>query len=160
LSGNHAEIAKWRRAQAERLALGLAVQQADERGAIDLSGAPQAGHVVLFSDFLGPLDAIDAALVTAAGRGMKGVLVQILDPVEEVFPFDGRTRFESLSGDARFETLRAADLRAAYLDRLAQRKARLAALAQGAGWHATVMHTDRPAAEGLVWLHQALGGFA
>lgn len=148
------------RAQAERLALGLGTQQADERGAIDLSGAPQAGHVVLFSDFLGPLNAIDAALATAAERGMKGVLVQILDPVEEVFPFDGRTRFESLSGDASFETLRAADLRAEYLDRLAQRKARLAALAQGAGWHATVMHTDRPAAEGLVWLHQALGGFA
>lgn len=146
------------RAQAERLAAGLIEDAAAERGAIDLTAAPFGGHVVLFSDFLGPMEPVERALGQAAARGMMGCLVQILDPVEEVFPFDGRTRFESLSGDMAHETLRAGDLREAYLSRLAARKDRLAALTAGNGWHHVTLHTDRPPAEGLLWLHAALGG--
>ncbi len=58
---------------------------------------------------------------------MKGALVQILDPQEEAFPFDGRTIFESVGGTLRHETLKAGDLRDRYLERLSERKARLAA---------------------------------
>lgn len=148
------------RAQAERLAMGLGDDETNERGNIDLSAAPFGGHIVLFSDFLGPMEPVERALGQAAARGMQGCLVQILDPVEEDFPFDGRTRFESLSGDAAHETLRAGDLRDAYLSRLAARKDRLAALTSGNGWHHVTLHTDRPAAQGLMWLHQALGGEA
>ena len=113
--------------------------------------------MVLFSDFLGDMAAVDAALALAGARAMRGILVQVLDPVEEDFPFDGRTRFESMSGHLTFETLRAADLRDEYRARLAARKDRLALLARDAGWHATTLHTDRPAAEGLLWLYHALG---
>ncbi len=48
--------------------------------------------------------------------------MQILDPQEEAFPFDGRTIFESIGGTLRHETLKAGDLRDRYLDRLAARK--------------------------------------
>ena len=148
------------RAQAEALALALADQDAAgaEHGAVDLHAAPAGGHVVLFSDFLGDLAPLEAALALAAARSMRGILVQVLDPVEEHFPFDGRTRFESMSGHLSHETLRAADLRGAYRDRLAARKDRLAALARDTGWHATTLHTDRAPALGLLWLYQALGG--
>ncbi|GAB4265743.1 MAG: DUF58 domain-containing protein [Pararhodobacter sp.] len=148
------------RSQAALISLALA-EEADagpERSAIDLRAAPAGGHVVLFSDFLGDLDAVQAALSQAAARNMRGILVQVLDPAEEDFPFDGRTRFESMSGHQSFETLRAGDLRAAYRDRLAARKDRLAALAGQAGWLATTLHTDRSPAEGLLWLYHALGG--
>ena len=147
------------RGQAEQLSLALATESApgDEHAALDLHAAPAGGHVVLFSDFLGDMDAVERALDMAASRAMRGILVQVLDPVEEDFPFDGRTRFESMSGHLNFETLRAADLRAAYRDRLAARKDRLAGLARQTGWHATVMHTDRAPAEGLLWLYHALG---
>ncbi|MEZ5751028.1 MAG: DUF58 domain-containing protein [Paracoccaceae bacterium] len=131
-----------------------------EHVAPDLGAAPTGGHVVLFSDFLGDLGPVEAALAQAAHRAIRGIIVQVLDPVEESFPFDGRTRFESLSGHLDFETQRASDLREAYLGRLAARKARLAGLAAQAGWHATTLHTDRTAAEGLLWLYQALGGGA
>lgn len=146
-------------AQAELLALALAQggDDAAEHLAPDLHAAPGGGHVVLFSDFLGELSAIEAALAQAAARAMRGILVQILDPVEEAFPFDGRTRFESMSGHLAYETLRAGDLREAYRARLAARKDHLAALSRQTGWHATVMHTDRPAAEGFLWLYHALG---
>lgn len=147
------------RAQANALAFALAEapQATSEHGTIDLHAAPNGGHVVLFSDFLGDMAAVDAALALAAARAMRGILVQVLDPVEEDFPFDGRTRFESMSGHLTFETLRAADLRDEYRARLAARKDRLALLARDAGWHATTLHTDRPAAEGLLWLYHALG---
>ena len=128
-----------------------------EHGVIDLHASPAGGHVVLFSDFLGDLTAVQAALSLAAARTMRGILVQVLDPAEESFPYDGRTRFESMSGHLSFETLRAGDLRGDYRDRLAARKDQLQAMARQSGWHATTLHTDRPATEGLLWLYQALG---
>ncbi|WP_323035740.1 DUF58 domain-containing protein [Pararhodobacter sp.] len=147
------------RAQAELLTMALATEAATttEHGAVDLHAAPTGGHVVLFSDFLGDLSAIETALDQAANRAMRGILVQILDPVEEDFPFDGRTRFESMSGHLSYETLRASDLRTDYAARLAARKDHLAGLARQSGWHATTLHTDRPASEGLLWLYHALG---
>ncbi|MGY6535792.1 MAG: DUF58 domain-containing protein [Pararhodobacter sp.] len=121
-----------------------------------LATLPAGGHAVLFSDFLGDLAPVEAALSEAATRNIGGLLVQVLDPAEEVFPFEGRTRFESMSGHLRFETLRAADLRAAYLQRLAARKDALKSLAQHAGWRFTTLHSDSPPASGLMWLWQAI----
>ena len=145
------------RAQAERLALALDTAPAKlEHATPDLSAIPTGGHALLFSDFLGDLSAIEASLNLAASRNLRGLLVQVLDPAEEGFPFDGRTRFESMSGHLTFETLRAGDLRAAYRDRLAARKDMLSALARHAGWRFTTLHTDSPAAAGLSWLYHAL----
>jgi uncharacterized protein (DUF58 family) len=148
------------RGQAELLSLALANEGGidEERGPLDLHAAPAGGHVVLFSDFLGDLGRIEAALSLASARNMRGILVQVLDPVEEDFPFDGRTRFESMTGHQSYETLRAGDLRAAYRARLAARKDHLAAMARQSGWHATTLHTDSAPAEGLLWLYHALGG--
>jgi hypothetical protein len=57
----------------------------------------------------------EAALAQPPRATCAGLLVQVLDPVEESFPFDGRTRFESdVRASALFETLRAGDLRTAY----------------------------------------------
>jgi uncharacterized protein (DUF58 family) len=145
-------------AQAGRLALALAAAgDAAEHGSPDLRHIPTGGHAVLISDFLGDLAPLRAALATAEGRNLRGLIVQVLDPVEEAFPYDGRTRFESMSGHLAWETLRAGDLRVAYRDRLAARKDELRTLARHAGWQATVLHTDHPATAGLLWLYHALG---
>lgn len=145
------------RSQAERLALALSTTPgAQEHAAPDLGASPVGGHAVLFSDFLGDTAPVEAALRLASSRNMRGLLVQVLDPAEEGFPFDGRTRFESMSGHLSFETLRASDLRAAYRDRLAARKDLMAGLARHAGWQFTTLHTDSPAATGLSWLYNAL----
>jgi uncharacterized protein (DUF58 family) len=93
---------------------------------------------------------------TPPGAAFAGVLVQVLDPVEEAFPFDGRTVFESPGGSIRFETLRASGLRQAYLDRLAARKERLADLARRTGWRFRTHHTGDPAQGALLWLYTAL----
>jgi MoxR-like ATPase len=82
--------------------------------------------------------------------------VQVLDPDEEVFPYDGRTVFESMTGAIRFETLKAKSLREAYLSRLAERKAHLQDLCRRTGWRYHLHHTDQPAEPTLLWLYRAL----
>ena len=67
---------------------------------------------------------VKSALTEAADRGIAGVLLQVLDPQEEAFPFDGRTIFDSVGGTLSHETLKAGDLRERYLTRLAERKRR------------------------------------
>ena len=105
-----------------------------------------------------PVASTLAALTTAADRGVKGILMQVLDPAEEDFPFDGRTIFESMGGSLRHETLKAGDLRSRYLERLAERKDRLSSLAAATGWHWQCHHTGTPAQTALLWAYAALGG--
>lgn len=84
-------------------------------------------------------------------------MLQVLDPVEEAFPFDGRTIFESMTGAVRHETRKAGNLRDRYRARLAERKARLSDLAAKAAWLFHTHHTDRPAQGALLWMYHALG---
>lgn len=122
------------------------------------AGLVAYGRAVFFSDFLGNLAPVQAALTAAADRGLRGALVQVLDPLEEDFPFTGRTVFESMAGSLRHETHQAADLRARYLARLAERKDQLQALARSVGWHVCHHHTGQPAQAALLWLYNALQG--
>ncbi|TMV65975.1 DUF58 domain-containing protein, partial [Thioclava sp. BHET1] len=95
---------------------------------------PRHGWAIFISDFLGDPAPLADALEQAAGQGLRGVLLQILDPQEEAFPFRGRTIFESITGAIRHETQRADDLRSRYLARLAERKDWLSLQARQTGW--------------------------
>jgi uncharacterized protein (DUF58 family) len=116
------------------------------------------GRAVFISDFLGDLSGLQRSLAQAAASGVKGLLVQVLDPDEEAFPFDGRTVFVSMGGSLAHETQSAGDLRGRYLARLGERKARLAELAQAAGWVYASHHTGQPATTALLWTYRALQG--
>ncbi len=140
------------------IAQALAAQHSAEFGAPSLNDAISYGRAVVISDFLGDLAPLQAAMAVAADKGVRGLMVQILDPVEEDFPFDGRTVFQSMGGGIAFETQEAGDLRARYQDRLAARKAELAQMARALGWHVSCHHTGTPALPTLLWAHQALGG--
>jgi uncharacterized protein (DUF58 family) len=143
------------RAQLIRLIEGMTASTADY-GAPDVAGLTGHSRAVFFSDFLGDPEEVETALGMASDRGVRGALVQILDPAEEEFPFDGRTIFESMGGSLRHETLRAGDLRQRYLDRLAERKARLEELARTFGWHYLCHHSGQSAQSALLWLYAAL----
>jgi uncharacterized protein (DUF58 family) len=140
------------RAQLEPLAFALLGTDAMDYGTPPPATLPAHSRAVLVSDFLGDPAGVQDMVVRAADRGIRGALVQILDPAEEEFPYHGRSIFESMSGALRHETLRANDLRARYRDRLAARKDALAALARTTGWHVLVHHTDQPPATALMWL--------
>jgi uncharacterized protein (DUF58 family) len=125
-------------------------------GAPEVRGMTAHSRAVFVSDFLGDVAAVGAALTKAADKGVKGAILQVLDPQEEAFPFDGRTIFESMGGGLRYETMKAGDLRSRYLDRLAARKAALADLARVTGWQYHCHHTDTSAASALLWLYGAM----
>ncbi len=145
------------RAQMLRLAAGLGDDIADYAAPV-ADGIVSHGRAVFVSDFLGDLGGIEAALARASDRGARGVLLQVLDPAEEEFPFDGRTIFESMGGTLRHETLRAGELRTKYLARLAERKDRLAVLARAVGWQFSTHHTGGGAQAALLWAYRALEG--
>jgi len=119
---------------------------------------PRGSRAVFLSDFLAPELDLHNTLQRAADQGVSGALVQILDPVEESFPFDGRTQFHSIGGQLRFETFRARGLRNAYRQRLAARKSAVDEACRAAGWRYLVHHTDAPAQPALMWLYAALKG--
>lgn len=146
-------------AQLRRMALALAKPPAARA---DFGVPPQAafsrgGKAVFISDFLGPAEALRPALLRAADRGVSGALVQVLDPAEESFPFDGRLILESMGREVDFETHRARSLAEAYRQRLAERRDLLDGLARGCGWRFTVHHTDVSPRKGLIWLIGAIG---
>lgn len=145
------------RAQVMALANGL-TEGAEDYGLPDATGLVPQGRAVFLSDFLGPLDGLETALTFAADRGVRGVLLQLLDPAEEEFPFTGRTVFDSMGGTVSHETQSAAALRDRYLARLSERKDRLATLALAVGWHYACHHTGTAAQMALLLAYQALEG--
>ena len=160
LIGTEAERPRASSNQLTRIAALLSASQPNrpDFGAPPKGVLPRAGKAVFFSDFMGPRDAVFPALLHAAGQGTGGVFVMILDPVEEEFPFHGRTRFESVARSVRHETDQAQSLRTAYLERLAERRADLEGVAERAGWHVIHHRTDESPRKALVRLHAILGG--
>ena len=113
-------------------------------------------RAVFVSDFLGDIGPLSEQLSMATNRGIKGVLLQILDPQEEAFPFQGRTVFQSVGKTITHETLKASALREKYLEKLAIRKQELAELAALSGWQYRLHHSDKSAQPTLLWLYGAL----
>jgi len=147
-----------RRGEAQLLQMAQLLSEHDtvDYGAPEAQGMLPHSRAFFISDFLGDLAPIETALLKAADRGVRGALLQVLDPQEEAFPFDGRTVFESMSGSLRHETLKAGNLKTRYLDRLAARKDKLTQLTRTAGWQFTTHHTGDSATNALLWLFNAL----
>lgn len=114
-------------------------------------------RVVLASDFLDPAETWAARLARLNGSGTSGILLRIIDPAEEDFPFAGRTRFAEPSGTASSLILgRAEDARDNYRQIWAEHGGAIAAMARKAGWTLVTHRTDRPAGTAVLALHQAL----
>jgi uncharacterized protein (DUF58 family) len=113
---------------------------------------------ILFSDFLDPPEAIAPALEHIAAQGVRGHIIQILDPAEETLPYNGRVEFAGVEGTERMLAPRAEDLRKAYAERLARHKEAIIAIARRLEWSYLMHHTDRPAGEALLALHTHLSG--
>jgi uncharacterized protein (DUF58 family) len=117
---------------------------------------PRHAQVVLFGDLLSPLPEIHAAVAGLTGRGLRGHLVQVLDPAEETLPYDGRVAFEGLEGESGLLVPRVEAVRDAYRERLQAQRDGLAALARTAGWSFATHRTDRPPQTALLGLWGAM----
>ncbi len=123
-------------------------------------GLPRHAQVVLIGDFLSPLADIEALIRHYVGSGVKGHLVQAVDPAEETLPFAGRTRFEGLEDEGELLVGRPEALRAQYRARFAAHREAVAGLARAAGWSFAVHHTDQPAQAALLPLYVAMSAQA
>jgi uncharacterized protein (DUF58 family) len=122
----------------------------------DYEPLPRHAQIVLIGDFLSPLDEVHAAIARFAAVGLRGHMLQILDPAEETLPFAGRVRFEGIEEDDEILLSRVETVREEYTGRLAAHREGLAAIARPAGWSFTTHRTDRAPHSALLALYTAL----
>jgi len=143
----------------------LALAIADEGGALatgrdsdlpPVQPLPRNAQVVFLGDLLAPLEEVHSVVRGYAERGIKGHLLQILDPAEEKLPYAGRVRFEGLEGEEPWLLSRVESVRHTYLERLQAQREGLAAIARAAAWTYACHHTDRPPQTALLALYTAL----
>ncbi len=113
---------------------------------------------LLFSDFLDPVAATAERLEAIAAQGVRGHLIEVLDPAEETLPYAGRTEFAASEGRDRVIAGRAENLRESYQERLKRHRSDLTAVTQRLGWSFLVHHTDRPPEEVVLAIHNRLAG--
>lgn len=101
--------------------------------------------VVICSDFYSPLADWRAWLTPVAAKCRDGVLLQVCDPIEESYPFNGRVRFFRPGQERERLIGRAESIRDGYLDKFAQRRKDMTDLAGELGWRFVSHVTDGPA---------------
>jgi len=139
-----------------RLAMTILEDTLPKDGLPRVEPLPRHAQIVLIGDLLSPLPEIHKTVAAFSGKGLRGHLVQILDPAEETLPFDGRVEFEGLEGEDELLIPRVEAVRQAYLERLKAHRDGLAALARAAGWSFVTHRTDRPPQTALLALYGAI----
>lgn len=119
---------------------------------------PRFAQVVLISDFLSPADEIVARMKAYAADGIRGHMIQVLDPAEEDLPFSGRTEFEGIEEELRLMVGRAQNLREAYHQRLEIHRNRIVEMARRVEFTFATHRTDRGPQTALLALYSALSG--
>ena len=147
------------RAALDRIAMTVMHDMARDPATYDVPpvpALPRYGTVVLISDFMVAEDTLLAFLREMAARGVRGHLLQILDPSEVHLPFRGRTRFRGLEAEGELLVGRAESLHEGYLARLDSLQAALGTFAQRAGWSYGVHSTDATPEPALLNLFMAM----
>ncbi|WP_342238416.1 DUF58 domain-containing protein [Inquilinus sp. OTU3971] len=121
---------------------------------------PRHAAMVLLGDCLAPLDEFGASVAAYAARGVRGHILQVLDPAEATLPFEGRIRFEGIEEVESALIPRVRSVRDAYRERLAEHQDGLAAIARRAGWSFAVHRTDKSAEAALLSLWGVMSGAA
>ena len=144
----------------ERIAAQLMVAK-ENSGALPIADQMRArSEAVVFSDFLQPIEDTLEWINALSQRGVRGSIVQIIDPAEESFPFAGRTEFKDPETNSKFTFGRAETVAQDYKNLFAARKEELASQCRKLGWNYLAHHTDSLASTALVSLHMKLTGDA
>jgi uncharacterized protein (DUF58 family) len=117
---------------------------------------PRHGQIVLIGDLLATIEEIERVVASYTAMGLKGYLLQVLDPAEETLPFAGRVRFEGLEREDPLLISRVETVRTQYIERLAKHRAALSAVTRAAGWSFGIHRTDKPPHTALLTLYTAL----
>jgi uncharacterized protein (DUF58 family) len=135
---------------AEKLSLRLVDSPAASRP--DLTMVKRFSEIIYASDFLDAPEEIIQTLQPVAERGARGHLVEICDPLEEIFPYSGRQEFLDPETGERLKVGRAETFGEDYRALFIARREELRAWAARFGWSYTINRTDRQASECLATL--------
>lgn len=144
------------RAVLPRLANVLSREAGDRPSVPVIRPLSRYGRLVMISDFLSPLEEIEPVVRAYAGHGVRGHLLQVLDPVEDELPFQGRIRFEGLEGEGMALIGRTEMVRDEYLALMRAQRQGLADIARRVGWTFATHRTDHPPESTLLALYGAL----
>ncbi|WP_413992597.1 DUF58 domain-containing protein [Labrys okinawensis] len=144
------------RAIIQKLALAMMTAKEEPSGLPDRIALAPRSEAILIGDFLGEPETLAATIGALASRGARGHLLVIADPVEETFPFAGRTELIDPESGGKFLAARAQDIRQAYETRLAAHRDAVRAVARRFGWSMTLHRTDRPASQAVLAVHPLL----
>jgi uncharacterized protein (DUF58 family) len=129
-----------------------------ERASLPLAFAPSAlAEIVMISDFWSPIADVRRTLAQLSGTGAHGHTVQVVDPAEETFPYNGRVEFIEPEGAGSITAGRAETWKADYETRVAAHRSAIRAETDKLGWSFAIHRTDRPATELLLALHARMG---
>ena len=142
---------------AERLATALMHNPAAD-GLPDTAMIRGNSDIVLIGDFLDPVADVMDRLGPLARRGLRGHVVEVADPAEELFPYAGRTEFTDPESGMKLTAGRAETLKDDYARAYAARRETLADNLRHLGWSFITHRTDRLASEALVAVHAYLSG--
>ena len=137
---------------AEKLAEALILAEPQSRFPTQ-SDLGRHSDLILFGDFLDPVEDTSKQLNELYRQGARGHVVQIIDPVEEVFPYQGRIEFSDPETGEKFTSGNASLLREEYEKEIALRASAMRETVRSLGWNYTRHHTDRLASEALASLH-------
>lgn len=116
--------------------------------------------VVIASDFLGSIESWTEELARVAARPTQGILLHIVDPAEQAFPYKGRLQLK-MPGLETVKSLivgRAETAQQAYQTRFERHKADIDSLARRLGWQLIRHQTDESATLALNRLYGLLSG--
>jgi uncharacterized protein (DUF58 family) len=134
----------------------LLARAAAEPSLAPVQSLPRYARMVLISDFFTPLDELRGRLRNFIAMGVRGHLLQVLDPAEPDLPFAGRVRFEGLERDGIALIGNVDGVRRRYQLRLEAHRAGLRDLARSLGWTFAYHVCDQPPEPALLALYAAL----
>lgn len=145
------------RAAPSRFLEALHINRFEDRASAPPSMPVATGsRVVLLSDFFVDIHSVRKASEDYARDGATGVLMQIVDPAEEDFPFQGRTEFLDTEGAERRLFGEAGSVAPAYRARFEAHREALADIARRLGWTFISHRANRPPQTALLALFAAL----
>lgn len=144
---------------AERLAETILLDDAGrDRDLPPGDALPPQAEIIMITDALVPAADFTARIAGISARGARGHVIRIVDPVEELFPFDGEAVLEDVEGRLDLRVGDARSWGALYRERF---QAHGRAIADGClkrGWSIATHRTDRPATEPALRLLGILAG--
>jgi len=141
-----------------RLRIGLDLMRTTDSGSFPEPRAiPRFSRLLLIGDFLGEEEPTRTALDRLVPLGVDGHMLQILDPVEEDFPYRGRVTFEGLENDETVLINRSDGLGDLYRRHLGAWIETLRNISRRVGWTHSLHRTDHSAAAALFSLISLTG---